>query len=44
MLEHFKNMDKSQGSKKSMYNWVGGPAITITWLNLSITFFQWNMN
>ena len=41
ILEHFKNMDKSQGSKKCMYNWVGGPAININWLNSSITFFQW---
>ena len=41
ILEHFKNMDASQGSKKCIYNWVGGPAITI---NLSTTFFQWNMN
>ena len=40
ILEHFKNIDTSQGSKKCIYNWVGGPTITINWLNSSITFYQ----
>ena len=40
ILEHFKNIDTSHGCKKCIYNWVGGPTMTINWLNSSITFYQ----
>ena len=40
LLEHFKNMDTRQARNKCIYNWVGGPTITINWLNSSITFYQ----